>query len=338
VSATSQVTDFSDLYTDLLNRVRAATGVTATDNQAKRYINTALQDLVLGYGEKFPWAQREGVLRTKAPYTTGTVAVTVGSTTITGTSTAWNTNDDYGVANMVAGGKFTVNGTDTYEIASVASDTSSTLTTAYIGDTDTSTTYTYYEDDYALHADFYRPLDYRSFDASADIPLIDPMEFRRRYPRNISRGRPRVATLISKNPSGDTTVRTRVRFYQPPDAAYLIPYSFITNKLAYSSSGTAATALSADADEPIVPLQYRHVLVLHALISWYRDKKDDARSQEVKAEWVELMKRITGDSQIGDARPRIQPRVWGVHERARRPWSGTGHHYVVGTAWDEMRQ
>ena len=48
MSATSQLTTFSDLYTDLQNRVRVTTGVTATENQAKRYINIALHDLHLG--------------------------------------------------------------------------------------------------------------------------------------------------------------------------------------------------------------------------------------------------------------------------------------------------
>ena len=90
MSATSQPTDFSDLFTDLQNRVHVITGVTATANQAKRYINIALHDMHLGFGEKFYWAEREAQLITHAEYTTGTVAVTIGSTTITGTSTAWN--------------------------------------------------------------------------------------------------------------------------------------------------------------------------------------------------------------------------------------------------------
>jgi hypothetical protein len=48
VSSTSQLTTFSDIYTDLQNRVRVTTSVTATETQAKRYINIALQDMHLG--------------------------------------------------------------------------------------------------------------------------------------------------------------------------------------------------------------------------------------------------------------------------------------------------
>ena len=66
MSATSQLTTFSDLYTDLQNRVRAATGVTATENQAKRYINIALHDMALGFQYKMPWLEREAYIRTAA--------------------------------------------------------------------------------------------------------------------------------------------------------------------------------------------------------------------------------------------------------------------------------
>ena len=52
-----QVTTFADLYTALSNRVRIQTAVTATENQAKAMINTALYDMHIGNGEKFPWAE-----------------------------------------------------------------------------------------------------------------------------------------------------------------------------------------------------------------------------------------------------------------------------------------
>jgi len=96
---------FLDLFTDLSNRVRIQTGVTASQDQAKRYINTALQDMHIGFGEKFPWAERNDVLRTHAPYTTGTIAVTIGSAAIAGTSTEWNTANDFGENNVRVGGE-----------------------------------------------------------------------------------------------------------------------------------------------------------------------------------------------------------------------------------------
>lgn len=72
VANSSQLTTFSDLYTDLQNRVRVATGVTATETQAKRYINIAIHDINLGFQYKLPWLERNAQLRTHAAYTTGT--------------------------------------------------------------------------------------------------------------------------------------------------------------------------------------------------------------------------------------------------------------------------
>ena len=338
MSSTTQVTDFTDLYTALQNKVRVTTGVTATENQAKQAINIGLQDMHIGFGEKFPWAERTEVLRTRPSYTTGSITTTIGSTTLTGASTLWNTNDDFGVANVIAGGKIAI-GNNVYEVASVASDTSLTLTYAYVDASDTEVSYTYFEDELALHADFLRPLDLQRFSSPSDIFLISRNEFRRIYPRNFLVGRPVVATLIDLAPSGSAALRRRVRFHKPPDNTYLIPYSFVTNKLVSSSGGTLQTSFSADSDEPIVPLAYRHAILYHALYNWYRDKKDDVRSQEVKVEFEQLLSRIVGDQEIGAPRPQIQPRISPYVRKARRPWNrGAGSRFISGSAFDELRR
>src|SRR6266571_4286890 len=98
MSSTSQLTTFVDCYTDLQNRVRLQTGVSATETLAKRAINVALQDMHLGFDYRVPWAERRATLRTQNDYTTGTVTATRGSTAITGAGTAWNTANDFGIA------------------------------------------------------------------------------------------------------------------------------------------------------------------------------------------------------------------------------------------------
>lgn len=67
-------------------------------------------------------------------YRTGTVAVTNGSTTITGTGTAW-------VANAVAGMGVILPDARLYEIAAVVSNTSITLAAPYLGSTAAAQTY-----------------------------------------------------------------------------------------------------------------------------------------------------------------------------------------------------
>jgi hypothetical protein len=323
LSTTSQLTDFSDLYTDLQNRVRAQTGVTATENQAKRYLNIALHDMHIGFEYRFPWAERSARLLTQAEYTTGTVTATKGSTTITGTSTLWDTNNDFTVKNMRANGKTRIAGSLTpYVISSVTNDTTAVLTSKFTETTVTDETYVYYEDEYDLASDFLRPVDMQQFSDQMSIELIGRTEFRRRYPVNATTGRPTVATLIDSGPSGNTTPVRRVKFYKPPSTAMNIPYTYITSNLAVSSAGVAAANMSAATDEPIVPLRYRHALVFHALTHWYRDKKDDVRMEAAKGEYTDLMLRIVSDVEVGGVRPQIRPRVSEYRRSANRPWGG----------------
>lgn len=342
MSSTSQVTDFSDLYTDLQNRVRVTTGVSATVVQAKRYINIALSDMHIGFDYKLPWCERQSTLILQAPYTTGTLSVSVGSTTLVGASTAWNTNNSYGVKNMRQGGKVTIAGTtDIYRVSSVTSDTSATLGTRYVASSDASSVdYRYYEDEYALASDFLRPVDLQNFTHIMSIPIISRTEFRRRYPRPNISGRPSVACLMDEGFASTTTPVRKIVFYPYPDTQYIIPYAYITNAVGVSSAGADLTSLSADSDEPIVPLRYRHAIVLHALYNWYRDKRDDSRADAVKAEYVDIMNRIVESHDIGThATAQIQPvggRYWAY---ARSPYGGgrrKGRQYDLNNEFDSF--
>lgn len=327
MSTTSQLTTFSDLYTDLQNRTRVATGITATENQAKRYINIALQDIHLAFDYKLPWAERRGVLRTHAPYSTGTVSVSVGGTALTGGSTLWNTANSYAENNMRVGGKIKLaGGMDVYSIATVTNDTSATLNTRYVGSAALSSDeYVYFEDEYALASDFLRPVDLQSFTDDASIPLIGRNEWRRRYPRANVSGRPKVASILDLSFSGSTTPVRKVVLYPYPDNVYLIPYTYISNAVAVTSAGVEGTTLSSDTDEPTMPLRYRHAIVFHALYHWYRDKRDDARSQEAKAEYVDIMQRIVNDQDVGThVQASIQPRMGMYTRHALAPYSRRG--------------
>lgn len=321
MSATTQYTTFQDLYQGLQRALRETTSVTATENIAKRAINTALHDIHIGYGEAMSWAERRATLVTQAQYTTGTLTATKGSTTITGSGTAWNTASSFSINNMRAGGKIRINGgTEVYEISSVSNDTSATLTSRFTQTTVSGASYVYFEDEYALASDFLRPIDMRQFSDDMNIELIGRTEFRRRYSRNYITGRPQVATIVDLAFSANTTPVRKVALYKPSDVVYMIPYTYVTSNLAVSSAGSAQANLSADSDEPIVPLRYRHIIVLHALYNMYRDAKDDDRSMLAKAEYEQLLSRIVADTEIGESRPQVVPRTGPYIERAVRPY------------------
>lgn len=328
---------FSELYTDLQNRVRDVTSVSATQTIAKRLINIALLDMHVGFGEKFPWCERTAVLVTQPQYTTGTVTITQGSTSLTGTSTAWTTSNVFGAQNARTGGKVTIGGSAEVYDVTVVSGTSITLGSRFVTADLTDGSYCYFEDEYALASDFLRPIDQRSFSDAMEIELIGRTEFRRRYPRNNIPGRPVVATILDKPVSGNTTPVRKIQFHRPPDIAYSIPYTYVTSNLATTISGTAQAALVNDTDEPIVPIRYRQAIVLNALYNWYRDRRDDARAADVKAEYVDFISRMVGDDEIGDRRPRIIPESRVYAGRARRPWrsGGSSSRFDLGH-FDEM--
>ena len=323
MSVTSQVTNFQDIYTDILNRARADASLTATSNQAKRYANIALHDMHLGFEYRLPWTIRRAEIRTHDDYTTGTVSVSVGATALTGVSTLWNTANSYAQNNARTTGKLLLaGGSDIYRISAVGSDTSITLQERYVADSAASAaTYIYYEDEYALASDFLRPVDFRIFSQVAEIPLMNRQEFHRAYPRPNTAGRPKLATILDLGVSGSTALVKRVQFYPYPDGVFIIPYDYITANVGVTSAGVEATLLSGDTDEPLMPLRYRHAIVFGAMYHWYRDKKNDARSMAMKSEYVDIMLRISSDFDIGTyPKAKLQPNMSLYTNYAHRPY------------------
>lgn len=339
MSTTSQLTTYLDLYTDLINRVRENTGTTTATTIAKRYINIANQDLYLQGAEKMPWAERRGTITTHDRYTDGLVAATRGSTALVGTATLWNTANADGVPNVRAGGRITIAGSqDVYSVTAVSSDTTLTIAPAYIGDTDTDMNYAYFEDEYALAADFSRPFDLRSFDIGREIKLLGRQDFRRMYPRNRTPStRIRHAALLDLPFAGSTTPVRKVQFAPPPSNVQVIHYDYVTSHVVVSALGIGQENFVADTDEPILPLRWRHLIVFHALYHWYRDRKDDPRSQEAKIEYEQLKQRLLGDLEVGQQRPSIAPKAAMYRARAKRPWRGGGRRsYDTGGEFDRM--
>lgn len=346
MGATTQYTDFSDLYLGLQYRLRFVTGTSgtgSTTNQAQQAINTAVNNMRLGFKTKFPWWERRGVLLTHATYTTGTVTIADATrSTVTGSSTAWNTAvTGMGYNNTRAGGKLKFDDQNVYEVSSVGSDTSITLVDRYTGALGTGlaagSSYTYFEDQYELASDFDSLVDLSSFDLQQEIRVLPRSEFYRKFPRNNQTGKPRWCTMIELPPSSSTARRLRVVFAPAPDAAAHIPYRYITTNNAVSSAGTQAANLSADADEPLIPLQYREGIILYALSQWYRDKGDDARADGTFAQYTDFMLRMSTDTNVGERRPAVRPNMSGYVGAARSPWRRTGRRrpYDLNGAFDQ---
>jgi hypothetical protein len=332
MSSSGQVQDFQDLYTDLTNRLKNTITDTNLLTVAKRLINIALHDIIIS--DKYEWGKRWATIVTQPSYTTGTVAASKGSTTVTGTDTLWNTNNDFGVPNVRAGGKIKIS-SEVYEVASVASDTSLTLRSTYTRDDITGGSYIYFEDEYSPAADFDEIMMSQKMIGDIEIPVIQNDKFFRAYVRNDILGQPRVATVIDREFGSDTSRVQKIVFSPSPNDSWLVRYRYATTYLAVDSSGTEKTQLVDDTDEPIIPLKYRHVIVLHALKMGYLTTKDDNRYQAVGHEYNELIQRMKVDTGAADPQPMLEIKrpssvYWGRGARRARRFS-------TGTEFEELR-
>jgi hypothetical protein len=348
---------FQDLYVDLMGRLRMDSTNAATVIKAKRAINTALLDMHVGQGEKFPWAERQAVLVTQSAWTpNGTAQVVQGAAGLVlndGTDSFNGDRDGNGIhLNAHPTTKFIFSGdtTKVYEWERTIIPQGGNMSAVYLGDTDAAITFRAYQPEYALADDFLKPVDARNFGDHLNIPLIDRVRFRRFYPNNTTPGTPRVATIFDRyiaraTPSVATQYLTkRILFHPPPSTVIQIPYSYVTSYLAVNNTSTTAggshgagwagVAMTEDDDEPIVPLQIRHAIVYHALADWYRDRRDDARSAEARGLYTEIVNRAIADVEVTSPRPRFRPsRAYA--SRARRPYSGRGR-FDTGGRFDRL--
>ena len=116
------------------------------DARILQAVNDALDKLSMDVGPNGNWYIRRGYLSVKAPYETGTIALTSGATTCVltgGTFPTW-----------AAAGRLYINGQPLLEVVARNSDTSLTLAAAW-GGTTASYSYVLSLDNYALEANAY---------------------------------------------------------------------------------------------------------------------------------------------------------------------------------------
>ncbi len=135
---------YADIYADVESIAAISSTTALLHNAIKRAIRHALDR----YAGAYPWPhyRERGFFPTVAPYTTGTVAVTAGSPTVTGTGTVF--------AASHVGMKFR-SGSDIpwYDVLTQDSATQLTLAQNYQGTTASGNTYTLFQDEYRLNGD-----------------------------------------------------------------------------------------------------------------------------------------------------------------------------------------
>lgn len=208
-----------------------------------RWINNACRRIAYAY----PWdsMRDDQTVTTVAPYSTGTVAVTNGSTGITFTGAT--------LTSGMAGRKFALSiGAPFYRIASVNTGAgTAVLADAYQEETDASTTFSIFQDEYDLAATTHSVEDATLIKEPQDWPLVwtpqrglDALDY-----LGSSAMRPRIWTVCTS-----TTVGTpRVRLYPVPDDEYRANFRYLKTWTVLSADGDLYTAgLPEDVEELIL--------------------------------------------------------------------------------------
>jgi hypothetical protein len=228
--------------------------------------NEILQAVAREITEEYGWSlrRREAIVSLVAPYVTGTVAVTNGSATITGTGTTWT-------AAMV-GRAISIDGLKTYlRVATVPGATTLTLGDAQLAAvgwplaSGASKTYSIFVAEYELPADLAVVLG-----GTEQFPLeeVSREALDRLDPQRTSRGQPRQYALSRTRIDGSPQAFKKfIEFWPAPSVASVIRVPYLVE----------APALSADTDLPACPSQLIELLGTSRAADFIYSKTGDAR-------------------------------------------------------------
>lgn len=174
-------------FTDLRSDTETISQVLNQRNLVNRVINRTLARI---YGSHpWPFALDEAFFTTVDDYSTGTVTVTNGSTTVMGASTVFT--------DAIVGRKIRV-GSDNayYRISAFVSTTELTLEAPYQGSLTSGNTYVVYQDEYRLRADVDVQHFYRQVQQGIALTDVDPGDFDINYPTQTAFGDPTIIAPI----------------------------------------------------------------------------------------------------------------------------------------------
>lgn len=275
-------TDFKKLYEGVLRRGHLKVDDTTALPLVKEWVNDRYRRVARA--RPWRWLLKRGVIDLKALYSEGTVT-TDGTAAIQGDSTSWDSS--------MAGRRFkTTDFDEVYEIEGVAGATELTLSTTYKGADGSSKGYLMAEPRYALASDFDRLLDpHRSF-APYRLEPIGIAEMNRRWGFHAQVGTPRHYTIVPD----PETAETNLLLYPGPQEARTLYYDYFRS----------VTELSSDADEPLIPENYRDVLEIGAFADLLT-YKDDERAAFWEGQFERRLAELAGDYLLTDDVPMFRP-------------------------------
>ena len=277
--------------------------VTADKTRLDRRLN--LSKDAIGGASRWQFLQTRAMFQTAADYTTGDVALTNASGTVTGTSTVWT-------AAMVNRWIQFSGEDDWYEVTARASNTSITITPVYSGTTTvTNVTYIIRAVTYSLAADMDVLYDVRQFVNPERLQQLSAREFDRLRPNPVVTGKPTHYVLWPRTTGAGVQ---RIELYPTADAILNVEYRYFRT----------IPDLSADADVCEIPAKWHWVWVEKAKLFYAEELGDESAITRIKGLYdAGIQEMLANNSPSVDQRLVLRGRGDERHSR----WLNFGPHY-----------
>lgn len=279
---------FKNIFEDSISRTGLKTSDTTLVTKVKGWVNNRYEELANHY----PWRwlyEIDYPQQTTAIYTTGTISVTKGSTTVVGTGTTFTA--------AMTGRKIKVGSFEEEYIVTYVSALQLTLNAAYNGTTNTEATYTLFENEFTMPSNCEEIISIRQYRQARQLEKITIRQLRMHNPSSLS---------FNQDPDYWCPLELS------SDAEYQIqlapvPYRQILLSIDYKKK---ITLLSADGDEPLVPSQQRYVLKLGTMADIYYNKLDNIKAGDrTMAMYYAAFKSMLGKAASGDDKIKMVPAI-----------------------------
>jgi hypothetical protein len=303
--AAVRVKTFKDIYEAVMRRMKLPLNDTDALNACKEAINTRYDSIA--FRRKWRWRKKRWDMRIPTKKTAGTFSVTNDSRTIVGTGT--------GLTSTHVGWFIELGPREeVYEIIALNVGTQTAeLSAAYVDPTDATASYTAYKSEHGLPPD------------CEELEVV--WHDHRRYPVDLISPRQMIEAM-SKNPGAEgwatgVTVWGTTKYDGPTLGEMILGHDFLgsDNKTSLRMSTyphipdedytmhilytQKIDPLDADTDEPLIPLEKRHVLVYGAYADLLYRERIDETGAYWDAKFESVVREIEQDAEFTDERPNL---------------------------------
>lgn len=206
------------------------------------WLNSAYREVLDHHSWK--GLEKDAVLETVAPYTTGTVTVTNGSTALTGAATVWTAG--------MTGRQFRIVGDSSFYTFTRTAATTGTLDRAYEGTTAAGAAYSIFQAIYSLPSDVKYIQQMLNPRTGQPIELKDRAAFGRMAPSLTYYGEPSFYIPVSDSDELTPPVLHEIELYPVPNQAAGYPYSYQKAVVQFDGTNTSSSPLPWVSEDAIV--------------------------------------------------------------------------------------